>query len=1381
MFPKLISSFFKKQQSRNSLNKDIFHKLELLKLEQRITPAVNLSPFLQLPEHNLVIITQDLLSKVPQQELVNATVVTLDPAQDVISQISNQLANRNGLDTIRIISHGKDGELLFGNQVVDQSVLVTRGSEIASWGKSLAPDADILLYGCSVATSEAGKNFVTTLAGLTGADIAASINPTGAGADTNLEYNAGLVTAGLQASKEAWNKNDLLLNPNQFFDFLQVKEGLEKNNSLLLQNQFGDFVYTNDGTSISITGYTGNGGIIIIPDFIDNLPVTEIGLGAFYLCNGLTGVTIPNSVVNIEVAAFAGCSGLTGITIPSSVITIGAGAFSVCTGLTNIIIPDSVTSIGGTSFYKCTGLTSVTLSGNITTIDGLFFGCTGLTSITIPNGVISIGNSAFNECSALVNLTLGSNITSIGPSAFYKCSGLTSVTIPNSVTSIGDSAFGSCSALTSITIPDSVTSIGDGAFDRCTGLTNVTLPNGIDKISNGLFYLCTGLTSFIVPNSVATISNGAFLGCTNLASVTIPTGVTTISNLAFYLCSGLTNITFPSSVISIGDYAFYGCENLIDITIPNNVTSIGESGFMGCSGLSSFTFSNRPTNISDNLFWGCTSLINITIPDSVTSIGRYSFYSCISLTSVIIPYAVTRIGDYSFNSCSALTSVTISGSVTRIGDGAFIFCTGLNAITIPNSVTTFGNRVFEGCSGLASVIIPENLTSISSSSFYGCANLTNITIPDSVIVIDLQAFEDCTSLANITIPNSVVTIGDKAFKNCTGLISVDFEENVSTLDYFDTTSLININSVGSSIGDSAFSGCTGLTTITIPGNITNVIDSAFSGCTGLTTITIPSSVTNIGDFAFENCSAVINLYFLGNAPTLGGPNVFTNVSGTIYYPSGATGWGTTFGGLTAVAVFPPSITPNNSNLSRNTNTLTIIGSGFDSTAANNTVNFSSGTGHVTSATSNQLIVTFDTAPTALGSLTVVVTSNGFSSVNAVQVANVVNPANTPTFGTPTSNANGFTVQISNYDFNFTYVGTATAGSVFISGTGLITVAGLSPNTSSTATITTTRTNYASGSAQVTATAQVPAVAAPLVTGTPASSSGGSSTVTLHDPVTGEETGTAVPFPGFSGPIKVVSGDFNNDGVADLIAGAGFGGGPAIAILNSQTGEVMESFFAFDPSFTGGVFVAVEDVNGDGILDIIAGAGPGGGPEVRIFDGGSLNVLRSFYAYDQSFTGGVSIATIDFNHDGILDLVTGAGPGAAPHVKVFDGATNAIISQWYAFPVTFTGGVFVAAGDIGNDGNIEVVTGAGQGGAPVVAVWNPYTGALLAQFMAYAEDFTGGVRVGINDGNSDGIADIISGAGPGGGPQVNVFSFPALDLLFSFYSGDPANTGGVFVS
>jgi hypothetical protein len=303
----------------------------------------------------------------------------------------------------------------------------------------------------------------------------------------------------------------------------------------------------------------------------------------------------------------------------------------------------------------------------------------------------------------------------------------------------------------------------------------------------------------------------------------------------------------------------------------------------------------------------------------------------------------------------------------------------------------------------------------------------------------------------------------------------------------------------------------------------------------------------------------------------------------------------------------------------------------------------------------------------------------------------------------------------------------------------------------------------------------------LATATQAPNSEGTTSVTLYDPITGQPSGTVAPFPGFKGPINVVLADYDNDGINEIIAGAGIGGGPAIAILDSRTGTVMQTFFAFAPAFTGGICIAVHDVNNDGILDIIASAGTGGGPEVRIFNGNGLTILKSFFAYDIEFRGGVNIAIYDFNKDGILDLVTGAGPGGAPHVKIFDGVTYELISQWYAYPLSFSGGVFVTAGDLDNDGNAEVVTGAGFGGAPVVAVWDPFSYNLISQFYAYAEDFTGGVRVGIRDGNFDGELELITGAGPGGGPVINGFNFPNLDLLFSFFSGNPSNKEGVFVN
>src|SRR5205823_2490460 len=105
--------------------------------------------------------------------------------------------------------------------------------------------------------------------------------------------------------------------------------------------------------------------------------------------------------------------------------------------------------------------------------------------------------------------------------------------------------------------------------------------------------------------------------------------------------------------------------------------------------------------------------------------------------------------------------------------------------------------------------------------------------------------------------------------------------------------------------------------------------------------------------------------------------------------------------------------------------------------------------------------------------------------------------------------------------------------------------------------------------------------------------------------------------------------------------------------------------AFNLSFQGGVHTAVGDVNGDGTPDIIVAAGPGGGPHVKVIDGTKLGQLRpdgevadsallaSFFAYVPSFGDGVWVAAGDVNRDGLADIVTGAGPGGGPHVKVFD--------------------------------------------------------------------------------------------------------------------------------
>jgi len=241
------------------------------------------------------------------------------------------------------------------------------------------------------------------------------------------------------------------------------------------------FIYTTTDGTITITGYTGPGGDVTIPDRINGLPVTSIGDHAFDSCAHLTTVTIPNSVTSIGDSAFILCTSLTSVTIPSSVTNIGDWAFSSC-NLTSVSIPDSVTSIADGAFGYCRSLASVTIPNSVTNIGSAAFYSTSLSSVTIGTNVTSIGFEAFARGTSLRGITVDTNnpaYSSLDGVLFDKS--LTTLvqypggttggyTIPNSVTSIGGSAFEGCNNLTTVTIPSSVTNLGILAFAGCVSL-----------------------------------------------------------------------------------------------------------------------------------------------------------------------------------------------------------------------------------------------------------------------------------------------------------------------------------------------------------------------------------------------------------------------------------------------------------------------------------------------------------------------------------------------------------------------------------------------------------------------------------------------------------------------------------------------------------------------------------------------------------------------------------------------------------------------------------------------------------------------------------------------------------------------------------------------
>jgi hypothetical protein len=228
-------------------------------------------------------------------------------------------------------------------------------------------------------------------------------------------------------------------------------------------------------------------------------------------------------------------------------------------------------------------------------------------------------------------------------------------------------------------------------------------------------------------------------------------------------------------------------------------------------------------------------------------------------------------------------------------------------------------------------------------------------------------------------------------------------------------------------------------------------------------------------------------------------------------------------------------------------------------------------------------------------------------------------------------------------------------------------------------------------------------------------------------------------PAFLGGLFVAAGDVNKDGFADIITAPDQGGGPLVRVFDGKTGTNLLNFNAYDPRFLGGVRVAAGDTNGDGFAEIITGAGFGGGPLVSIFDGRTGATLLSYNAYTAAFIGGIFVAAGDVNGDGKADVLTTPGVGGGPLVEVFDGPTGALYQAFNAYPPSLgligvigemgQTGLHIAAVDVNNDGKADIVTGVGPNRQPEVRIFDAVTLDLIDSFFAYDLAYLGGVFVG----------------------------------------------------
>jgi hypothetical protein len=200
-------------------------------------------------------------------------------------------------------------------------------------------------------------------------------------------------------------------------------------------------------------------------------------------------------------------------------------------------------------------------------------------------------------------------------------------------------------------------------------------------------------------------------------------------------------------------------------------------------------------------------------------------------------------------------------------------------------------------------------------------------------------------------------------------------------------------------------------------------------------------------------------------------------------------------------------------------------------------------------------------------------------------------------------------------------------------------------------------------------------------------------------------------PSFSGGARVAVCDVDGNASDEIVSVPGPGYAPLVAVwqLGEQTTTRLLSFIAGEPDSTNGLFVACGDVDGDGASEIIVGDNEEGAPEVRVYrvTGIRAELIASFLAYEPSFTGGVRVATTDINGDGLVEIITAPGPGREPLVRAFSVSGDAVaeLTAFDGEEPGFTGGLFVAGGKRDAVGGAAVMTSPGPGGAPHVRIFS----------------------------------------------------------------------------
>ena len=611
--------------------------------------------------------------------------------------------------------------------------------------------------------------------------------------------------------------------------------------------------------TVKLTGYvTKPTGALTIPATVTNggttYRVTYISGGAFYECDGITSVTIPDGVTGIGQRAFKLCSALTTVTIPDGMTSIGGYAFDSCIALSSVTIPESVTSIGEYAFNSCS-FTEVNIPGNITVIkEGVFRNCGKLTKISIPGKVTAIGMFAFKDCYALKEVTIGKEVKEIGANAFVNCFKLAKMTVQAIEPPIvGLSAFFNVER----DIPVYVRESSNTAYNRAAtwkefNLQSWEIPSfTVDNLKYGIpqpgdesveiIGYETNLGSRVaIPETVAyegksynvtMIGYAAFMNCSALTQVIIPDKITRILNDAFFACYNLGKMAVLAKVppkVDDGTRTFYGVEREIPVYVPAESLEAYKAADV----------------------WSWFNVVPYELPEFTADGLKYQATGISTVT--LVGYETEPTGKLDIPA-----TVSYEGSeycVTEIGDEAFAYCENLTELVVPPTVTVIGQHAFHYNRQFTKIVVHATTPPLMRQDAF--AN-TELSTPVYVPAESLEAYKaanrwkDFTNLQAIVVDNFTVDgLKYRIIDEENNRVEVTGYEGYVRENIPATVSYGGKDYSVTRIGNKAFAECFWVSSFTLPDGLTSIGEEAFSYCWELVEFTIPNSVETIEKAAF---------------------------------------------------------------------------------------------------------------------------------------------------------------------------------------------------------------------------------------------------------------------------------------------------------------------------------------------------------------------------------------------------------------------------------------------------------------------------------------------------------------------------------------------------